>query len=207
MRQLRQHWHSDPLTAPVLVLNRGFQPVRVTTARHAFVMLFSGRARALDPDFEALDFEAWMAEEPRDEDEGIGTPRGRLRVPRVLLLASYNRVPHGPLRLSRRNIFLRDNHTCQYCARRLPSRDLNLDHVIPRSRGGRSTWENLVTSCRTCNVEKGWATPDEWGMPLQREPTRPSWSIVAQLARTQTRYEQWAPFIGADVAAPMPPEE
>jgi 5-methylcytosine-specific restriction endonuclease McrA len=164
-------------------------------------MLFAGRARALDHDFEPMDFDAWMTGGAGEGDETIGTPRGPVRVPRVLLLSSYHRVPRGPLRLSRRNIFLRDDHTCQYCARRLPSRQLNLDHVMPRSRGGRSTWENLVTSCRECNLTKGRYTPEECGMPLRRRPVRPNWSVVAQLARTETRYEQWAPFIGSDVRA------
>lgn len=196
----------DVLTAPVLILNRGYQPVRITTVRHAFMMLYMGRARAIDGDFEPLDFADWIAVEPAAEDEVLGTTGGPVRVPRVLLLVHYNRVPRAPLRLSRRNIFLRDDYTCQYCRSRLPARELNLDHVIPRSRGGRSTWENLVTSCRVCNLLKGRATPEECGMSLRRQPTRPSWSVVAQLARTRTRYEQWAPFLGA-VTLPVPPDE
>ncbi|MFW6051302.1 MAG: HNH endonuclease [Myxococcota bacterium] len=192
----------DVLTAPVLILNRGYQPVRITTVRHAFMMLYMGRARALDGDFEPMDFDAWIETRPCDGDELLGTPGGAVRVPRVLLLTHYNRVPRAPLRLSRRNIFLRDDYTCQYCRSRLPARELNLDHVLPRSRGGRSTWENLVTSCRICNLRKGRATPEEAGMALRRLPARPSWSVVAQLARTRTRYEQWAPFLGTMAAAP-----
>lgn len=196
----------DVLSAPVLVLNRGYLPVRVTTVRHAFMMLYMGRARALNTDFEPLDFGAWVAARPEPDDEAVGTPAGPVPVPRVLLLSGYNRVPRAPLRLSRRNVFLRDDYTCQYCRSRLPVRDLNLDHVLPRCRGGRSTWENLVTSCRKCNLRKGQATPEECGMALGRVPARPSWSVVAHLARTRTRYEQWAPFI-AHVAAPFPPAE
>lgn len=192
----------DVLSAPVLILNRGYQPVRITSVRHAFLMLYMDRARALDGDFEALDFAAWAATEPGDGDELVGTTTGAIRVPRVLVLSHYNRVPRAPLRLSRRNIFLRDDYTCQYCRSRLPMRELNLDHVIPRSRGGRSTWENLVTSCRMCNLSKGRATPEEAGMALRRVPSRPSWSVVAQLARTRIRYEQWAPFLGGVAAAP-----
>jgi 5-methylcytosine-specific restriction endonuclease McrA len=199
-------FEGDVLNAPVLVLNRGYLPVRVTTVRHAFMMLFMGRARALDAAYEPLDFAAWMASCPCDGDELLGTTSGPVRVPRVLLLSEYNRVPRAPLRLSRRNIFLRDDYTCQYCRSRLPARDLNLDHVLPRCRGGRSTWENLVTSCRVCNLRKGRATPEECGMALRRVPSRPSWTVVAQLARTRTRYEQWAPFLGGAVIA-GPPDE
>ncbi|GAB4115054.1 MAG: HNH endonuclease [Sandaracinaceae bacterium] len=183
------------LNAPVLILNRSFQPVRIATARHAFTLLYLGRARAIDATFEARDFEQWAMLTPGPHDDAIGTPRGLLRVPRVLVLVGYNRVPSAPLRLSRRNIFLRDGFTCQYCGGRPPLRDLNLDHVQPRSRGGRSTWDNLVTSCRTCNVKKGYATPEECGMTLRARPHRPSWSMALRMAAPTTRYKEWEPFL------------
>lgn len=194
------------LSAPVLVLNRSFQPVRITTARHGFTLLYLGRARALDRSYEPHDFQEWAmlsrspqasthAPDDHEDDEYIGTPRGKIRVPRVLLLAGYNRVPHAPVRLSRRNIFLRDGFTCQYCNRRPGVRELNLDHVMPRSRGGRSTWENLVTSCRTCNLRKGWATPEESGMPLRTRPTRPGWSAALIMSAPRRRYAEWEPFL------------
>ncbi len=194
------------LSAPVLVLNRSFQPVRITTARHGFTLLYLGRARALDRSYDPYDFQQWAklsVSSPAtlevghdiDGDEYIGTPRGRIRVPRVLLLSGYNRVPHAPVRLSRRNIFLRDGFTCQYCHRRPGVRELNLDHVMPRSRGGRSTWENLVTSCRECNLRKGWATPEESGMPLRTRPTRPGWSAALIMSAPRRRYAEWEPFL------------
>lgn len=188
------------LSAPVLVLNRSFQPVRVTTARVAFTMLYLGRARALDAAFEPHDFETWAAMRPLAsvvdrEDEWIGTPRGEVRIPRVLLLATYNRVPRAAVRLSRRNVFLRDGYTCQYCGVSPHPRELNLDHVMPRSRGGRSSWENLVTSCRLCNLRKGGSTPEECGMLLRREPVRPTWNAAVQLAAAPRRFREWEPFL------------
>jgi 5-methylcytosine-specific restriction endonuclease McrA len=183
------------LLAPVLVLNRSFQPVRITSARHAFTLLYLGRARALDTRFEPVDFEQWSAVAPGPNDDSIGTPRGLIRVPRVLILSGYNRVPSAPLRLSRRNVFLRDNFTCQYCAGRPPVRDLNLDHVLPRSRGGKSSWDNLVTSCRTCNVKKGYATPEECGMIPRHKPHRPNWSMALRMAAPSTRFAEWEPFL------------
>ncbi|AKF07879.1 HNH endonuclease family protein [Sandaracinus amylolyticus] len=198
------------LAAPVLVLNRSFQPVRITTARHGFTLLYLGRARALDRAYEPHDFSQWASlsssHEVHDGDEFVGTPRGRIRVPRVLLLSGYNRVPHAPLRLSRRNIFLRDSFTCQYCGRRPGTRELNLDHVMPRSRGGRSTWENLVTSCRDCNLRKGWATPDEAGMLLRSRPVRPGWSTALVMAAPTRRYVEWEPFL-AGIETPVFPED
>ena len=191
------------LDAPVLVLNRLFQPVRITTARHGFTLLFMGRARALDARFEPYDFWEWAQLTKHDDgDETIGTARGHVRVPRVLLLSGYNRVPSAPLRLSRRNIFLRDAYTCQYCGGRPGTRELNLDHVMPRSRGGRSTWDNLVTSCRDCNLRKGWATPDECGMALRSRPARPGWSTALMMAAPHKRYAEWEPFLAGLATGP-----
>ena len=191
------------LEAPVLVLNRHFQPVRITTARQAFLLLYMARARALDRRFEPVAWTEWACLDPGEGDETIGTSRGPICVPRVLLLVGYARTPQAPLRLSRRNIFLRDGLTCQYCGSRPHARELNLDHVIPRSRGGRSSWENLVTSCRDCNLEKGWATPEEAGMTLRMRPARPSWSAALRMAAPTTRYPEWEPFFGsiADMSA------
>ena len=97
----------------------------------------------------------------KSSTSGVGIVGGVIRVPRVLLLIAYERVPKRHVRFSRFNIYARDNNTCQYCARRLPRTELNLDHVIPRSRGGLSTWENVVCSCHSCNRRKGGQTPEE----------------------------------------------
>jgi 5-methylcytosine-specific restriction endonuclease McrA len=183
------------LDAPVLVLNRHFQPVRITSAKQAFLLLYIGRARALDRRFEPHAWEGWARAAPEPEDETVGTTRGPVRVPRVLLLGSYARVPQAPMRLSRRNIFLRDGFACQYCGVRPGVRELNLDHVLPRSRGGRSSWENLATSCHPCNLTKGRRTPEEAGMSLRARPSRPSWSMALWMAAPSTRYPEWEPFL------------
>jgi 5-methylcytosine-specific restriction endonuclease McrA len=188
------------LDAPVLVLNRHYQPVRVTRARRALMMLYAGAARALDAAYEAYDFEAWVRASVDSLEESVGTSSGPLRVPRVVLLASYGRVPRTTLRLSRRNVYLRDDYTCQYCGRREASKDLNLDHVMPRSRGGRATWENLVTSCKHCNFKKGSCTPEDAGMRLLCTPRRPPWRVAATLEALPRRFAEWEPFV-QDAAA------
>ena len=195
------------LHAPVLVLNKNFAPVRITTARQAFTLLFLGRARALDARFEPHSWDDWAGAEPLNDDETIGTPRGLIRVPRVLLLVSYGRVPNAPLRLSRRNIFLRDSFTCQYCGGRPQVRDLNLDHVLPKSRGGKSTWDNLVTSCRGCNLKKGFKLPDECGMLLRTRPSRPGWGAALRMAAPTQRYPEWTPFLGTLLSVDEAAEE
>jgi hypothetical protein len=167
------------LDAPVLLLNRHFQPVKVTRARRALTLLFTGAARALDTNFDAHDFDAWRVSRPAPNDELIGTISGPVRIPRLLLLTRYGRVPVTTLRLSRRNVFLRDDYTCQYCGKQAAQRELNLDHVTPRCVGGRTSWENLVTSCRRCNFRKG--------------------SMVA-LESAPRRFREWEPFLNGATA-------
>src|SRR5690349_3557521 len=183
------------LDAPVLVLNKHYQPVRVTRARRALTLLFVGAAKALDLRYEAHDFECWRALGAIEGYEHVGTLSGPVAVPRLLLLARYGRIPTTTIRLSRRNVYLRDDFTCQYCARRMPAKDLNLDHVTPRALGGKATWENLVTSCRRCNFEKGSATPEAAGMRLLKIPSRPNWSTAAALAALPRTFVEWEPFL------------
>jgi 5-methylcytosine-specific restriction endonuclease McrA len=189
---------SDVLTIPVLVLNRYFEPVQLTTARRAFVLLFGGAAHALDEDGEPHDFDLWRTLPVRANDDVVPIVGGALRVPRVLHLHKYDRTPRLTVRLTRRNLMFRDAHQCQYCGKRPPVRDLNIDHVLPRSRGGDDTWENLVTACRVCNLRKGWKTPDEANMLLARRPFRPKWSTSAQiLLGAGSRFKEWEPFLKA----------
>ncbi len=182
----------DPLRRPVLILNKSYQAIRIADAREAFTMLYGDRAYALDGEYEPYDFEGWAALEVPEGHLSIGTPAGRLRVPRLLLLRQYNRVPRTPLRLSRRNVFVRDEHTCQYCG---ATSDLTIDHVLPRSRGGGATWENLVACCRRCNLHKAWRTPEEAGMPLRRRPRAPNWTVVVQMRSISDPLDDWEPFL------------
>lgn len=188
----------DVLCTPVLVLNRNFEPVHLTTARRAFVLLYGGAAHALDESGETYDFDLWRELPARDDDDVVPTVAGSVRVPRVLHLHDYDRTPRLQVRLTRRNLMVRDAHQCQYCGRRPPLRDLNIDHVLPRSRGGMDSWENLVTSCKPCNLRKGWRTPEEANMRLARRPFRPKWTMSAQiLLGTGSRYREWEPFLKA----------
>ena len=104
------------------------------------------------------------------DDTVLHAARLAIRVPSVIRLLEYRRIPHQTRALSRKNILLRDRNTCQYCGEVLPSSELTLDHVVPRSRGGASTWENLVACCHPCNRQKGNQFPTEADMKLMREP-------------------------------------
>ncbi len=184
------------LDANVLVLNRSYMPIHVTSARRAFAMIYQDVARAVDAEYQTFDFAAWCSL-PVDEGTGsVGTPSGSLRVPRVIVLLFYDRVPKRHLRYSRTNVFARDKFTCQYCGARPPRSQLNLDHVIPRALGGKTTWENVVASCVECNRRKGGRTPHQASLRLARKPARPRWTPLVNLASAAARNEEWRPFLG-----------
>ena len=136
----------------VLVLNRLWQAVNVCSVRRALSMLFTGNAQVVyndaSGDFHTFDFGEWADfSEVEPEEEVISTVSFRMRVPRVILLLGYDRFPKQEVKFTRHNIFERDNNTCQYCGGLFDRRALNLDHVIPRQRGGPTSWENIVCSC------------------------------------------------------------
>lgn len=188
----------DPLSLPVLVINRLYQPVQVTSARRAVLLLFGGSALALDDHGELHDFLAWRRLPVREDDDALPIVGGALRVPRVVHLRRYDRARRPVVRLTRKNVMLRDGYLCQYCAARLPTRDLNIDHVMPRSRGGPDSWENLVTACRECNLRKGRRTPEEASMRLLRMPFTPRWTVTMQILMGQQKpVKEWQPFLKA----------
>lgn len=187
---------TDVLELPVLLLNRLYVPVRVASVRRAMVLLYCGHAMALDTSGELYDFFAWSKSPTSASDDFVPTVQGKLRVPRVMHLPRYDRTPRLTLRLSRQNLFLRDKYQCQYCGKRPQLGDLNLDHVLPRARGGRDSWENLVTSCRPCNVRKGKRTPREAGMTLLHTPQVPMLSHSALLLQgLKPPFVEWEPFL------------
>jgi len=183
------------LSASVLVLNRGFFPVHVTSVRRAFCLLYSGLARAINEKYETFDYPSWSALSVAAGDEAVGLVGRAVRVPRVVVLVAYDRVPRRNVRFSRRNIFVRDRNTCQYCGGSFHSSELNLDHVVPRSQGGNTNWENIVCSCVPCNKRKGGHRPEQAGMRLVVPPRTPRWSPeYAFSLRTPIRRE-WVPFL------------
>ena len=183
------------LNSKVLVLNRAYLPIHITSVRRACSLLYQGIARAVDAQFQTFDFESWSALSASVHDETIGLVDRAMRVPRVILLVAYDRVPKRHVRFSRYNIYARDRNTCQYCGRAFLRAELNLDHVIPRSQGGTSTWENVVCSCLACNRRKGGRSPDEAGMGLLRRPFRPQWTPFVLEALSLRNHREWLPFL------------
>jgi 5-methylcytosine-specific restriction endonuclease McrA len=182
------------LDGSVLVLNRLFQPIHVTSVKRAFTLLYQGAARAVDAEYRQFDFESW-SQLSSAVSESIGTQQRRIRIPRVILLNSYDQSPRSRIRFSRLNVYARDQNTCQYCGKVFPRHELNLDHVAPRSKGGATSWENVVCSCVPCNLKKGGRTPEEAKMPLVRKPTRPRWTPFFRTPTGRKTYREWIPFL------------
>ncbi len=182
------------LSSQVLVLNRSYIPIHVTTVRRAFILLYQGLAKAVDQQFETFDFCDWSELSVASHEEGIGLIDKIIRIPRVILLQAYDRVPKRHVRFSRHNIYVRDGNACQFCGQRLPRSELNLDHVIPRSQGGKTAWDNVVTSCIPCNRRKAMHAPAQVGMKLIRPPSRPRWTPFMDMSLKEIRYDEWRPF-------------
>ncbi len=189
------------LNTKVLVLNRNFLPVHVTSVRRAFSLLYQGLAEAVDEQYRTFDFDSWSALSASLHEDTIGLVGRVIRVPRVILLLTYDRIPKRQVRFNRFNVYARDRNTCQYCGQRLPRVELNLDHVVPRSQGGLSTWDNIVCSCHGCNRRKGGRTPKQAGMKLLRAPRRPEWTPFMLETFSLRRYREWLPFLSTVDAA------
>ena len=170
------------LSRQTLVLNRNWQAIHVTTVVRAVVMLWNDSARVVDPDtFQVSTWNEWIAQ-PADEGEPcIRTGRTRLRVPEVVALTQYDRLPSSAVSFSRRNVAKRDHHTCQYCGVQPGGEGITIDHVIPRSQGGHSSWNNCVAACVRCNARKADRTPEQAGMRLRKLPVRPDWKPLYAL--------------------------
>jgi len=188
------------LNQPVLVLNRLWQAVNVCSAKRALILLFQGHAHVVvgdnDGAFQTFNFNQWQdfsIQQPHSES--IRSVSFKIRVPRVILLVVFDRFPKKEVKFTRHNIFERDQNTCQYCGSAFDRKDLNLDHVTPRDRGGPTTWENIVCSCISCNTRKANRTPQEAGLHLIRKPKRPKWRPFIQVNLGLHCHDSWKHFI------------
>jgi len=192
------------LDSNVLVLNKFYMAVNITTARRAFALLYKERAEVVSmrqDRMENFDFHSWKElsqfKDRFDEEaaEFVRTVSFEIGVPRIIRLLVYDKLPLKMVKLNRKNLFARDRKRCQYCGRKFSTTDLSLDHIVPRSRGGKTAWENIVTCCPDCNVKKGGRLPWEAGMRLVRKPNKPSRSPLIRLKVRSQRYKSWKEFL------------
>ena len=183
------------LDSRTLVLNRSWIAIDTTTVRKALVWMYRGLARAISPDsYETYDFDSWTDLAVSKGEPCIHTVNIQIRVPEIIILALYNEVPKKEVVFSRRNLYKRDHFTCQYCSHQPGSEELTIDHILPRARGGKSTWENCVLACVDCNRRKANRTPAEAMMLLKKSPIRPPWTPFISL-RLGAKRASWERFV------------
>jgi len=192
------------LHAKVLVLNRAYLAVRVTSARRAFCLLSRGMAEVVHVDsgkYANYDFATWaeiselQKHLEREMHDWVRTVRIDIAVPKIIRLLGYDRLPHQTVKLNRRNLFARDGNRCQYCGDLFPTSELTIDHVTPRAQGGGETWENLVCACVKCNARKGGRTPEQAHMRLWARPHKPRRNPLITLRLGQEKYASWKAFL------------
>ena len=196
----------NALSDNVLVLNKAYTPIAVTTARDAFVKLYTNLAEVVTVEegtYQNYNFSSWAEiselkkelEDLGDFDDLVFSEKLTLMVPRVIRVLHYEKVPRHTVKLTRRAIYARDDNTCQYCGGKFKTSDLNIDHVVPKSKGGGNTWENLVCSCFKCNSKKASRTLNETGMKLIRKPFKPSYNASLNVHIRSPKYYSWKAFI------------
>lgn len=193
------------LDTSVLVLNKMYMAVHVVNVRRAFCLLCKDLAEVIsfeEGQYNSYDFGSWQElSELRlrigkeVDDDWIRTPATEIQAPRVIRLLGYDKVPRQAVKFNRRNIFARDNNQCQYCGRKFPTSELSLDHVVPRSQNGPTSWDNIVCACVDCNVRKGGRTPRQANMTLIRKPEKPKRSPTVNLKLSQKKYHSWQSFL------------
>jgi 5-methylcytosine-specific restriction endonuclease McrA len=193
------------MQSSVLVLNRLYVAVQVMSVKRAFCLLWKELAEVVNIEngsYISYDFQSWLevsqwksSLDRSEHDDWIRGVNYDIQVPRVIRLLRYDRFPRNVVKFNRRNIFLRDENRCQYCGKKFSTHQLSLDHVVPRSRGGQTTWENIVCACLECNVRKGGRTPAEASMRLYQRPTKPKRSPVLAQQLTSRKYASWKTFL------------
>ncbi len=191
------------LDRSVLVLNKSWTPIAITTVKRGFSLVFQDHAHIVHPEtYEMHTFESWLVEHsaPADfpvppDQAWVRTANLMIRIPEVLVLGRYNGVPRRELAFNRRNIYRRDAFQCQYCGGKPGLKHLSIDHVIPISRGGATTWENCVVACVRCNTRKGNRTPEQASMPLRTEPGKPNWNDGVGVGERAPR--SWSRFVNS----------
>lgn len=196
---------SSVLDTNVLVLNRFYMAIRVVNVRRAMTLLYRDCAEVImmeQDQFVSYDFESWCelsqltALDKQADEDYLQAVNFELRVPRIVRLTRFDRMPAQTVRFNRKNLFARDGYQCQYCGQNQPTNKLSLDHVIPRSHGGQTTWENIVCCCLKCNGRKGGRTPQQARMKLLTRPVRPRFNPLLSESISDPRYECWKTFIG-----------
>ncbi len=183
------------LNRPVLVLNKMWVPIRVASVKRCLKLVFADKASIVLPDdYSVHNWEKWITIPSLDEEIGILTTSGKIKILEVIVLLKYDKVYEKGVRLTKRNIYIRDGYKCQYSGQPMGHNDFDIDHVVPRSKGGKNSWENMVVCAKDINRLKGNRTPKEAGLKLIKKPRKPIYQHLMIDPKMRIP-ESWAKFI------------
>lgn len=191
-----------------LVLNSSYIPISIIPTKKALKMVYKNRAEFVEVDngyYSCYDFNSWADLSAFKEESGIKSDDDyiyfgdgkKIDFPFIIRAIYYSGIAYEKVKLTRRNIYIRDEYTCAYCGKKFNTEKLNIDHVIPKSRGGRNVWSNVVCSCVPCNTKKDNRTPDEAGMKLRRKPFEPKYNILLNypISKREKYLKKWSDFV------------
>lgn len=191
----------NSLNKSVLVLNRGFSAISVVTVMDAISSVYTDKSIFVDQDYIQYQWSEWAQVKKvdieiakSDPDNHIQMGTYGIKLPQVMLLKSYSKIPQQAVRLTRRNIYIRDGGRCQYTGKRLKTSEITLDHVVPRCKGGKNTWQNLVIASLSANTKKGGMTPQQAKMKLLKTPCAPKWDPI-YITGIRNCPQSWKNFI------------
>jgi len=182
----------------VLVLNRNWNPINVRSLEKAIKAVVSGKAKIIDtnnPNFPLYDWDEWCELEVDRTEEVINSVKKQIKLPKIIVLTKCSKIYNREVKLTRKNVFSRDKYLCVYCGRKVTNLSGTIDHIIPKSRGGKNIWENVVTACFNCNMKKKDKLLNECGMKLPYKPIKPSWHPLSTKisSKSDSSWKQFLP--------------
>ena len=167
------------LDKPVLVLNKSWMPIRIVTVKRACTLVFADKASIICPDdYSVHHWKDWLDLSLSEEEECIQMVQCCMKIPEVIVLLKFNKANLSGVKLTKRNLYIRDRQICQYSGKRIGSKEADIDHILPKSRGGKTSWENMVVCSKEINRLKGNKTPEEAGLKLIKKPEKPIYTKI-----------------------------
>ena len=182
----------------VLILNKHWIPINTTTAKHSFALMYTHNARGMmieEDKLVPLEWREWISLEVNENDRKVKTVKGFIKIPTVIVLTNYDKIPRQTIKFTQKNLWERDNFTCQYTGKKVTRTNGNIDHIIPRSQGGKTSWENCVIAHKEINAIKADRTPEQAGLKLLKKPSAPKFMPVSFYIRNKDKIEDWNLFL------------
>ena len=182
----------------VLILNKYWIPINTTTPKHSFALMFSDNAKAIlieEDKVVPLDWNDWVNVNPSEKDRKIKTVRGYIKIPSIIVLNYYDKIPRQTIKFTQKSLWERDNFTCQYTGKKVNKTNGNIDHIIPKAQGGKTSWENCVIAHKEINAIKADRTPEQAGLKLLKKPSTPKLMPVSFYIRNKEEIEDWNLFL------------